>query len=117
MRRRMLLLAGLSAAAVAWGAPSAAERARIERLIRCIETLPQAKFVRNGNAYAGRDAAVFLRRKLEKMGEHVANAPQFIEQIATRSSTTGEPYLIRYADGRTVPAAQVLAQELQRMDQ
>ena len=50
------------------------------------------------------------------MGEHVTTAAQFIDQIAARSSTSGQAYLLRYPDGRTVPAAQVLADELRRID-
>jgi hypothetical protein len=50
------------------------------------------------------------------MGEHVETAAQFIEQIASRSSTSGEPYLIRFTDGRTVAAARFLGDELERMD-
>jgi hypothetical protein len=50
------------------------------------------------------------------MGEHVTTARQFIDEIASRSSTSGQPYLIRFADGRSVSAAQFLGDELQRMD-
>jgi hypothetical protein len=117
MRRRLLLAASaLFAPAWAMAAGSAAEQARIERLIRFVETHPEAKFVRNGTAYTGRDAAKFLRGKYQKMGEHVSTAQQFIEQIAAKSSTSGQQYLIRFADGRTVPSAQFLGAELARMD-
>ncbi len=115
--RRALVLATLAlAGSASWAAPSALEGARIERLLRYIETQPQAKFMRNGTAYSGQEAAQFLRAKFEKMGEHVGTAAQFIEQIASRSSTSGEAYLIRFADGRTVPAAQFLGDELKRID-
>jgi Family of unknown function (DUF5329) len=50
------------------------------------------------------------------MGDQVNTAQQFIDQIASKSSTTGQPYLIRYADGKTVPAALFLGDELKRMD-
>ena len=72
--------------------------------------------IRNGNAYSANEAAQFLRAKYAKMGEHVTTAAQFIEQIAARSSTTGQPYLMRFPDGRTLPSAQVLAEELARID-
>ena len=86
---------------------SALEAARIERLLQ---------FVRSGSAYTAREGAQFLRAKYAKMGEHVTTAAQFIDQIAARSSTSGQAYLLRYPDGRTVPAAQVLADELRRID-
>jgi hypothetical protein len=109
-----VLLWGVALAAQA--APPPAEQARIERLIQFVETQKDIHFVRNGSAYSSKDAAKFLRRKFEKMGEHVGTAQQFIEQIASKSSTSGEAYRIRYADGREVPAAKFLGDELKRMD-
>ncbi|MBK6863124.1 MAG: DUF5329 family protein [Ideonella sp.] len=95
---------------------SALEAARIERLLQFVESQKQCKFVRSGSAYTAREGAQFLRAKYAKMGEHVTTAAQFIDQIAARSSTSGQAYLLRYPDGRTVPAAQVLADELRRID-
>lgn len=116
MRRRLVLLSALVAATAVRAAPSEAERARIERLIAFVAAQKDIRFVRNGTAYGAADAAKFLRGKFDKMGEHVGTAQQFIDQIASRSSTSGQPYLIRFADGRTVPAAQFLGDELRRMD-
>ncbi|SHM21989.1 DUF5329 family protein [Rhizobacter sp. OV335] len=117
MRRRIVL--GLLAAAfalTAQAAPSEAERARIERLIAFVAGQTGLKFVRNGGAYSPADAAKFLRGKFDKMGEHVTTAQQFIDEIASRSSTTGQAYQIRFADGRSLPVAQFLGDELKRMD-
>lgn len=116
MRRRAVLLAALLAAVHAHAAPSAAEQARIQRLIAYVESQTTIRFVRNGTAYSSKDAATFLRRKFEKMGEHVSTAQQFVEQIASKSSTTGEAYQIRFQDGRQIPAARFLGEELKRMD-
>lgn len=115
--RRALVIAML--AVISSGARagmSTAETARVEHLIRHVEVQHELKFVRNGTAYSCQEAARFLRGKLEKMGQNVTTAAQFIDQIASRSSSSGQPYLIRLADGRTVPAAQFLAEELKRMD-
>ena len=117
MHRRALVGAALGL--VAWraqAAVSALEAARIDRLIEYVGSQSQVKFVRNGRAYSSKEAAMFLRAKFDKMGEHVSTAQQFIEQIATGSSTSGKAYLIRFGDGRTVPAAQFLGAELERMD-
>ncbi len=121
MMRRRSLLAALMAlmtgmAGASWAAPDDMEQARIERLLRYVEALKRASFVRNGKTYSCREAALFLRAKYAKMGEHVTTAAQFIEQIASRSSTTGEPYQVRFADGRSVAAAKALREELARMD-
>ena len=118
MRRRIVLV-GLLAGAFALparAAPTEAERARIERLIAFVAGQTGLKFVRNGSAYSPADAAKFLRGKFDKMGEHVTTAQQFIDEIASRSSTTGQAYQIRFADGRSVPVAQFLGDELRRMD-
>ncbi|MBP6776278.1 MAG: DUF5329 family protein [Piscinibacter sp.] len=113
---RTLALAAGAASVPAWAGVSVVEAARIERLLQFVEAQKQAKFIRNGNAYSANEAAQFLRAKYAKMGEHVTTAAQFIEQIAARSSTTGQPYLMRFPDGRTLPSAQVLAEELARID-
>jgi hypothetical protein len=116
MRRRAWLAWALLASATAHAAPPPAELARIERLIQFVESQQEIRFVRNGSTYSPKEAAKFLRGKFNKMGEHVATAQQFIEQIATKSSTSGEPYLIRLADGREIPSARFLGDELKRMD-
>ena len=117
IRRRLLLAAALAGAArISRAAADELEQARIDRLIRFVETRKQMVFVRNGKDHSCREAAMFLRAKYAKLGEHVTTAAQFIDQIASRSSTTGEPYKVRFADGRTLPAAKVLREELSRMD-
>jgi hypothetical protein len=116
MRRRSVLMAALLGAASSRAAPPPAERARIERLIDFVEAQKDIRFVRNGNDYSAKDAGKFLRGKFDKMGEHVTTAQQFIDEIASRSSTTGQAYQIRFADGRSVPVAQFLGDELRRMD-
>lgn len=118
IRRRhvLCLMAALTGVGAAWADPSPAERARIERLIRYVESRKDVRFVRNGTDYSCNDAAKFLRKKLGSMGEHVNSATDFIDQIASRSSTSGQPYLIRFANGQTEPAAKFLGDELKRMD-
>lgn len=116
MHRRAVLTLALLGAATVWAAPPPAEQARIERLIDFVEAQKDIRFIRNGSDYSAKDAAKFLRSKFDKMGEHVNTAQQFIEQIASKSSTSNEPYMIRLADGREVPAAKFLGDELKRMD-
>ncbi|MEO8124204.1 MAG: DUF5329 family protein [Burkholderiales bacterium] len=115
-RRGLLAALLLVAARVARALPDELEQARIDRLIHYVETQKRMVFVRNGKDHSCRDAALFLRAKYAMMGEHVTTAAQFIDQIASRSSTTGEPYKVRLADGRLLPAAKVLREELARMD-
>jgi hypothetical protein len=117
MKRRLMLGSLLLVAGVPLAhalAPS--EKARIDSLIDYVASRKDVTFVRNGKAYSNTDAAKFLRGKMEKMGEHVNNAQQFIDEIASKSSTTGQPYLIRFADGRTEPSAKFLGDQLRRID-
>jgi translation initiation factor 2B subunit (eIF-2B alpha/beta/delta family) len=115
-RRRLLAFPCGLLASIARAGITPAEQARIDRLIDYIESRKDLTFIRNGSEYSCEDAARFMRRKLRSMGENVTTAQQFIEQIASKSSTTGKPYLIRYADGKTVTAAVFLGEELKRMD-
>ena len=118
MRRRLLLFLGPLCAVAAWAgdAMPPAEKRRVERLIQYVETRTDVAFVRNGTAYTSRDAADFLRKKMDYMGDRVSTAQQFVDQIASRSSTSGEPYMIRHPDGRMEHSAKFLGDELKRMD-
>jgi len=115
--KRRLWLACLPAL---WGTaaranPSDAERERINRLIEAVARRKDIRFVRNGKEYSSTQAADFLRGKLQWRIEKVATVQDFIEQVGTRSTASGEIYLVRLADGQTVPSSQFLTQELRRL--
>ena len=78
------------------------ETAKIQYLIASVETLEGAKFIRNGHEYDARAASDHLRLKLKIAGKKVKTAEDFIKFCASKSSMTGEPYLMRFADGTTV---------------
>jgi Family of unknown function (DUF5329) len=113
MKRRFALLAFVLPLAAA-AAPNAAEQARIDRLIDAIAQLKGAQFIRNGQTHTSADAAKFLREKLKSRGADVTTAEQFVERVASVSSTSGKAYLIRFADGREVSSAEFLRAELAR---
>jgi Family of unknown function (DUF5329) len=116
MKRRTLLQLALAFGAAAHAAPPAAEQARIDRLIDAVAQQRDLQFVRNGKAYGSADAATFLRKKLESRGADVATAEQFIERIASSSGTSGQPYRIRFADGREVTSVEYLQARLKALD-
>ena len=108
-----------AASLIALGAKSARslqEQTRIDRLIMIIETRSDMRFIRNGSEYDGVEAARFLRGKLETMGKDVNTAREFIEQIASRSSMSGQPYQVKFADGKTMAAGKFLLEELSRLE-
>lgn len=90
----------LAAVHVCAGDPS--ETARIQYLLASVEALEGATFIRNGSEHDARAAAAHLRLKLKAAGNKVQTAEDFIKFCASRSSMTGESYLIRLADGTTV---------------
>ena len=119
-RRRWLVALACGACAV-WPAraaagPSPAELARIERLLAMITSRRDIRMVRNGRDYDPETAVRFLRGKLDAMGSDVRTAEEFIDRIATRSSTTGQLYWVRLPDGRDIPAGDFLHVELKRLD-
>ena len=90
------------------------EMARIDHLCEAVARSKGMYFVRNGKAYSPDDAATFLREKLKAMGVEVTTAEEFIDKIATKSSMSGKPYSVRFADGREMPSADFLRAELAR---
>ena len=117
MWRRSFLISVASLSAVgAFAAPPPHEQSRIEKLIHFIETRKDMTFIRNGTEYTCTDAAKFLRGKMESMGGEVTNARDFIERIASKSSMSGKPYQVKFADGKLMMASQFLSDELKRME-
>jgi len=98
-------------AAPAFG-QQATERGKIEYLINSVAELHDAVFIRNGTVYDSKEAADHLRLKLRNARSRVRTAEDFITYCATASSTSGEKYRIRFADGRIVDTAVFLREKL-----
>jgi hypothetical protein len=96
--------------------PSVAEQTRIDRLIDAVAQNKQARFIRNGSEYSAADAAEFLRKKLDAYGDRVKTVHDFIDLIGSKSSTSGQLYKVRLADGREVPSGDFLRAELTRLE-
>lgn len=92
-----------------------AEYRTIEALIASVAQLGDATFLRNGKSYPAATAARFLREKWQSRQSEVRSAEEFIDRIASFSSTTSKPYLIRFADGRQVSSAEYLRAELAKL--
>lgn len=111
-----MLVGALLGHAAAGADPSRSERARIDRLLRAVGQRKDAKFIRNGKEYTCAQAAEFLQGKLTWRIEKVSTVQDFIDQVGTRSATSGEIYRVRLADGRVIPSADFLRQELARLE-
>jgi len=122
MTRRLPLLVLLAACTKATppdppapGAPPARdENARIEALLRAVSTA-DVTFIRNGSPHEPKAAADHLRTKWKRAGRPLT-AEQFIENIASKSSMSGKPYLVRLADGKEIPAGDWFRARLAEID-
>ena len=97
-------------AAAADGTP-AAEARKIQALLEHVRGL-DAAFVRNDTVHDAKAAAEFLRRKWKANEADVRTANDFIDKVASKSSTSGKPYVIRFKDGREVQSAEHLRARL-----
>jgi hypothetical protein len=91
------------------------EAQKIDKLIAYI-AVTEAKFIRNSIEYSGVDAAKHLRMKREKAGKKIITARQFIDYLASKSSMSGEPYLMKFKNGTTLPVRDILYHQLKKLE-
>ena len=84
----------------------------IESLLHFVGGLQGATFIRNGTAHAPAAAEAHLRLKWSNQKAQIKTAEDFIRLCATKSSMSGDIYLIRFADGHEEPAASLLTRQL-----
>jgi hypothetical protein len=92
------------------------EKEKIEALIKHVEGLKDAVFVRNDTEYDSQVAARFLRGKWEQREKEIKTARDFIDKVASSSSTTGKPYLLRFKGGREMKGGEYLRAELEKLE-
>ncbi len=107
----IILLLSLASLSLLHAGP-ADDHAKIDALITEVQTLKTAMFIRNVKEYDSHDAAKFLRAKWNAKRDKIRTPAEFIDKVATRSSTTGKPYLIRLKDGTVTPCATYLKARL-----
>jgi hypothetical protein len=90
----------------------AGENTKIEALLTHVGGLGDAKFIRNGKDYD----AKFLRGKWEANTKKIHSAKDFIEVAATRSSTTGKPYMTRLRGAPPVACPDYLKAQLGKLE-
>lgn len=94
---------------------SNSEEDKIVKLILFIEK-SNAVFIRNGNEYDAKEAADHLRMKRKKAGNKVKTAKDFIDQIASKSSMSGEAYKMKFKNGSILNTRDILYVELRKIE-
>ena len=108
------LLVLLIMACLPLAAPGAAlavspeEQPRVDALLAAVERETDLVFIRNGSEHTAQEAASHLRLKLRRAGSRVTTAEQFIDHLASGSSFSGKPYMIRQPGQEPEPAGQFL---------
>ena len=93
------------------------EKQKIEALLKHLENLKEATFVRNDTALPPKEAAALMRQKWESMGDNIKTASEFIDKLMTVSSSGAKkPYLIRFKDGKETKCAELLKTELKKIE-
>ena len=95
---------------------SAVEKEKIEALIKIVAGMNDATFVRNGTDYNAQAAERFLRLKWAANSSQVKTAEDFVQNIGSRSGTSGAAYLIRFKDGREVQSREFLMTALNKLE-
>lgn len=81
------------------------EAQKIDRLLADVAAATGTVFIRNGDEHGAASAAKHLRSKYESQADKITSARQFIDEIASTSSTSGKPYRVRLPDGREMDAS------------
>ena len=92
------------------------EDQKIDSLITAVEKLKDARFIRNGKEYDCAAAADHMRRKRKVAGDKVKTARDFIAGIASKSSRSGKPYMIKFKDGKEMTSEAFLTKELEKLE-
>lgn len=98
-RRRFIVFLGACTLAAPALAQDASQRELIEKLLAHIASLEGASFYRNGKEYDAKSAAEYLKGKWGNV-EGVVTADDFITKVASVSSSSGKPYLIKLKGGQ-----------------
>ena len=91
--------------------PSAADAKVIEHLVDFIRSSGLI-FIRNGQEYDSAQAAKHIEQKYAHIKSRVVTPEDFIEGAASKSMLTGEPYMVRRADGSQYGVKALLTEEL-----
>lgn len=92
------------------------EGQKIDKIYEYLAALKDAKFYRNGSYYDVTDAISHLKMKQGKVGSGANTARNFIYNVATKSSMSGNLYKIKFSDGTELELKDVLLKKLNEIE-
>lgn len=95
MKKIVCAVVALLLALPAWAKLNAHEEARINAMLNALAQKKDLTFVRNGDAHNCEEAVSHLRLKLGNTRNRIDTAEQFIDKVASSSSITGKPYIVK----------------------
>ncbi len=95
---------------------ASSEKDKIEALIASLRDLEGATFIRNDKEHTVEESIEHLQKKWEWKKNQVKTARDFTDKIASSSSLSGKPYMIRFEDGSEIKAKDWFDQELQKLE-
>ncbi|XDD50548.1 YfeK family protein [Leptospira sp. WS92.C1] len=104
MKQQILLLIAFLFSLSIGSEESTEFRKDLNLLMNSLESC-QCKFIRNGAEHDPKEAREHMERKLNAVNGKIQTIPDFIENIGSKSSITGKPYLVKLSDGKTKEAA------------
>jgi hypothetical protein len=116
--RRVMLMASILVLSFSSGARAFPDKGvEYYKIVYLLNVIGASKlvFIRNGVEYTGEEAKKHLLDKLHVAGDDIRTAEDFINYIASESSSSGITYYVRFDDGTQVEAGIWLRQELAKM--
>jgi hypothetical protein len=115
----------LSVAAFANAADAGKTSGELRKIDALLDSVKSSNvtFIRNGSEYTAPEAHEHLRKKLKSAQNSWFAPPKdqwtarlFIEKVASRSSISGKPYLVRFKDGKVLEARAWLTEMLRTLE-
>src|SRR5688572_26607993 len=116
-RSFVALVAAASISFAASGAvPNPSAKLEVEQLLARLAA-SGCQFHRNGTWHNAAEARAHLEKKYRYLLDKnlVRTSEDFISLAATKSSTSGKPYLVKCGDQEEVPSAKWLAAQLEKL--
>ena len=115
MYRTLLLLLAITASVPVSAETNDTEHAEISYLLKQIQT-SDCRFNRNGTWHTAQEAATHLKNKYAYLSEKglIITAETFIEKAASKSSTSGKPYIVQCGTSEPIQSSLWFMTELSR---